>query len=177
MKSGWLFSVGLALFVTACAETDAGITTAVKSRLAADDTVKARNINVDTRDGAVTLTGEVETSAEEAHALQIARATDGVTTVVDRITIVPSSSAGMSMPSGAGLGAAVNDATITASVKSKLLADPDTAGLRIDVDTKDRMVTLTGEVKTAAEKSEALQIARDTDGVNSVTDRLTVRAN
>jgi hyperosmotically inducible protein len=177
MKSGWLFSVGLALFVTACAETDAGITTAVKAKLAADDTVKANNINVDTRDGAVTLTGEVRTMDEESTALRIARATDGVRSVVDQITVVPSSSAGMTLPSGANIGSAANDATITASVKSKLAADPDTSALRIDVDTKDRMVTLSGEVKSAAEKTEAMQIARDTDGVVSVTDRLTVRAN
>jgi osmotically-inducible protein OsmY len=177
MKSGWLLSVGLALFVTACAETDAGITTAVKTKLAADDTVKARNINVDTMNGTVTLTGEVRSMDEEAQALQIARGTDGVTSVVDQITVVPSSSAGMTLPSGADIGAAANDATITATVKSKLMADPDTSALRIDVDTKDRMVTLTGEVKSAAEKSEALQIARETDGVTSVTDRLTVRAN
>ncbi len=177
MKSGWLFSVGLALFVTACAETDPGITTAVEARLASDDTVKARNIDVDTREGTVTLTGEVRTQDEEAMALQIARSTDGAVNVIDQITVVPPSSAGMTLPSGADIGTAASDATITAVVKSKLLADPDTSGLRIDVDTKDRMVTLTGEVKTAVEKTEALTIARETDGVNSVTDRLIVRAN
>jgi hyperosmotically inducible periplasmic protein len=177
MKAGWLFSVGLALLVTACAETDPGITTAVKSRLAADDTVKARSIDVDTQNGAVTLTGEVRSAAEEAQALQIARGTDGVTSVVDQLTVVPEAASTTGLPSGSEIGAAANDVTITATVKSKLLADPDTSGLRIEVDTKDRMVTLSGEVKSAAEKTEALQIARDTDGVVSVTDRLTVRAN
>jgi hyperosmotically inducible protein len=59
-------------------------------------------------------------------------------------------------------------------VKSKLLADPDTSGLRIDVDTKDSMVTLTGTVRTEAEKTEALAIARNTEGVKNVTDRLNV---
>jgi CBS domain-containing protein len=62
----------------ACAQSDAGITTSVKSQLAADDLVKARNINVDTRDRVVTLTGEVGSTAEEAQALQIARNTKGV---------------------------------------------------------------------------------------------------
>jgi osmotically-inducible protein OsmY len=176
MKSGWLLSVGLALFVTACAETDAGITTAVKTKLAADDTVKARQIDVDTQGGAVTLKGEVRTSAEEAQALQIARGTDGVTSVIDQITVVPEAAGGFGS-AGTGTGTTANDVTITATVKSKLLADPDTSGLRIEVDTRDRMVTLSGEVKNTAEKTEALQIARETDGVVSVTDRLTVRAN
>jgi osmotically-inducible protein OsmY len=68
------------------------------------------------------------------------------------------------------------DPNITAQVKSKLLADPDVAGLRIDVDTKDHVVTLTGTVKTQAEESRALQLAREVEGVLRVTDQLTVQA-
>jgi osmotically-inducible protein OsmY len=79
----------LALFATGCAKTDAGITTSVKSKLVADDLVKARQINVDTRDKVVTLTGQVNSSEEETRALQIARATDGVLEVIDQIDIVP----------------------------------------------------------------------------------------
>src|SRR6185436_382637 len=43
------------------------------------------------------------------------------------------------------------DASITAAVKTKLLGDPKVGGLKIDVDTKDNVVTLTGIVKSAAE--------------------------
>jgi len=77
-----------ALFATGCASTDAGITTTVKNKLIADDLVKARQINVDTRDKVVTLTGQVNTSEEESRALQIARGTDGVLDVIDQIDIV-----------------------------------------------------------------------------------------
>ena len=52
-----------AAMTTACAQTDAGISTSVKSRLAADDTVKAYRIDVDTKDKVVTLRGEVDTPA------------------------------------------------------------------------------------------------------------------
>ena len=85
----------LALFATGCAQSDAGITTAVKGKLVADDLVKARQINVDTKDKIVTLTGEVKTQAEESRALQIARETKGVVNVVDQISVVPEQATGL----------------------------------------------------------------------------------
>src|SRR5947208_4683665 len=75
------------LFTVGCAQSDPGITTSVKTQLMADDLVKARNINVDTRERVVTLTGTVQSREEEAKALQIARSTKGVADVVDNITI------------------------------------------------------------------------------------------
>ena len=90
MKSWSLISLcGAALLATACAQTDAGITTSVKSKLVSDDTVKARQIDVTTRDHVVTLTGDVNTQEEEARALEIARSTRGVSSVVDRIEVGP----------------------------------------------------------------------------------------
>ena len=77
---------GLVMTV-ACAQTDAGITTNVKTKLAADDTVKAYQIDVDTANGVVTLTGTVENTAAKDMAVAITRQTDGVTDVVDRITV------------------------------------------------------------------------------------------
>jgi hyperosmotically inducible protein len=79
----------VALAAVGCAQTDAGITTAVKNKLVADDLVKARQIDVDTQEKVVTLTGEVRTDAEESRALDIARTTDGVVNVIDQINVVP----------------------------------------------------------------------------------------
>jgi hypothetical protein len=76
------------VFTVACAQTDAGITTAVKSKLAADDTVKAYQVDVDTNDKVVTLRGEVDSPAAEMMAIQIARDTDGVRDVIDEILVV-----------------------------------------------------------------------------------------
>ncbi len=64
-----------------------GLTAKIKSKMALDDTIKARNINVDTDGTVVTLTGTVETAAQKARALQLARETDGVTSVVDRLRV------------------------------------------------------------------------------------------
>ena len=60
---------------------------------------------------------------------------------------------------GAAASEAVSDASITTKVKTSLLADPDVSGLRIDVDTRDGVVTLTGTVSSSAEKSKALDLA------------------
>jgi len=67
------------------------------------------------------------------------------------------------------------DAEITSAVKTKLLADTQVGGLKIDVDTKDNVVTLTGTVNSAAEKAEALRLAKTTAGVKSVVDKLVVK--
>jgi hyperosmotically inducible protein len=69
-------------------------------------------------------------------------------------------------------GQVLSDAEITTAVKTKLLADKTVSGLKIDVDTNDGVVTLTGPVKTAAERSAAVRIARQTKGVKSVTNKL-----
>jgi hyperosmotically inducible protein len=76
-----------AIMTVACAQTDAGITTNVKTKLAADDTVKAYQVDVDTRNGVVTLSGDVETTAAKEQAIQIARGTDGVRDVIDQIRV------------------------------------------------------------------------------------------
>ena len=88
MKSRSLISLcGAALLATACSQTDAGITTSVKSQLVRDDTVKARQIDVTTRDHVVTLTGDVNTAQEEERAIQIARSVNGVRSVRNEMQV------------------------------------------------------------------------------------------
>jgi hypothetical protein len=75
------------VFTVACGQTDAGITTDVKTSLAADEAVSAFEIDVDTQEGVVTLTGDVESPTAKAQAVQIARMTEGVIDVVDNLRI------------------------------------------------------------------------------------------
>ncbi len=70
--------------------------------------------------------------------------------------------------------ARIEDGAVTAAVKTKLLADQSVSGMRIDVDTRDGVVTLTGTVANAAAKARANELARSTDGAVRVEDRLTV---
>ena len=76
-------------FTVACSQSDAGITTAVKSKMAADDTVKAYKVDVDTKNKVVTLSGEVDTQAQREQAVLIARNTKGVSDVIDRLRVSP----------------------------------------------------------------------------------------
>jgi len=84
--AGFIAAAGLT-FAAACAQTDAGITSAVKSKLAADDTVKAYQVDVDTSNHVVTLKGDVNTSVAKERAVAIARNTDGVRDVIDQLRV------------------------------------------------------------------------------------------
>ena len=68
----------------------------------------------------------------------------------------------------------ITDAAITTAVKTKLLADTKVGGLKIDVDTNNHVVTLTGPVHSAAERAEAVRLARNTTGVNRVISKLVI---
>jgi osmotically-inducible protein OsmY len=186
------------VFTVACSQTDAGITTKVKTKMAADTTVKAYEINVDTKNHVVTLSGDVDTSAAKEQAIQIARGTEGVTDVIDQIHVKETAatgglieeskeqgreaankvegaakSAGNAVEGAAkSTGNAVKDAAITTAVKAKFIADSSVKGLRIDVDTDNGVVTLTGAASSRAEADRAVVLARNTDGVVRVVDNM-----
>ena len=66
---------------------EGGLTAKIKAKMALDDTVKALNLDVDTNGSVVTISGVVANEGERAKAVQLAKETDGVTQVVDRIQI------------------------------------------------------------------------------------------
>ena len=66
---------------------DGALTAKIKSKMALDDTIPASRIDVDTREGVVTLRGQVQSEAGRARALALARETHGVTRVVDELTV------------------------------------------------------------------------------------------
>jgi hypothetical protein len=68
---------------------NAGLTTKIKAKMALDDSIKALAIDVDTDGSIVTLSGTVRSEAERSRALQLARETEGVTRVVDRLRVGP----------------------------------------------------------------------------------------
>ena len=70
---------------------------------------------------------------------------------------------------------ALSEGAVTAKIKSKMALDDTVKALSIDVDTKGTVVTLSGSVNSEAERAKAVQLARETDGVTAVNDRLVVR--
>jgi hypothetical protein len=71
--------------------------------------------------------------------------------------------------------ATFDDAALTAKIKSKMGLDDTVQARRIDVTTDNGVVTLTGTVGSPAERQRAVQLARETAGVKSVTDHLQIR--
>jgi hyperosmotically inducible periplasmic protein len=76
---------------------------------------------------------------------------------------------------GKSVGTNVDDATITASVKSKLVADRPANLTRVDVDTNNGTVYLNGTVETPDQKTRAEQLAWQAKGVKSVVNNLQVQ--
>lgn len=72
-------------------------------------------------------------------------------------------------------GEVINDQWITTKIKTKFAADLEVSALRIDVDTKDGVVTLSGVVRSQREADKAILIARETKGVKKVIDKLRVK--
>ena len=70
---------------------------------------------------------------------------------------------------------AVDDASITAKVKTAVLAEPGLKSLQIGVDTVNGVVTLSGAVDTPELKDRATNIAQGVDGVRSVIDNLAIK--
>ena len=77
---------------------------------------------------------------------------------------------------GATAGDKVDDATITTKVNAALAKDKDLSAIKIDVDTQNGVVTLSGPAPTATAKQRASEIARTVKGVSSVNNQLTVKA-
>src|SRR5439155_21812004 len=164
-----------AVLVIACGtSSDAGITTKVKSRLETDRTVDAAKVEVTTQNKVVTLSGAVSSPESRTQAVALARQTEGVKNVVDKLTIAaPQPGPPPGPPEGA---VAANDEAITSAVRQKLASKPDVAAA-VAVDTRAGVVTLSGVVPTQTTKQEIIQIARDIQGVQKVEDHLTVRSS
>ena len=163
-----VLALAASLAVGCARTTDATITGAIKTKLAADGRVRASDINVDTTNGVVTLTGNVDSQQAKDAALEQARGTSGVGDVKDMISVRSGTVSGEAPDPKRTLGGRIDDAGITMRVKSRLLDDPLVKGLQIDVDTRDSVVFLTGTVGSEAERKQAIEIAKSTEGVTNV---------
>jgi len=133
-------------------------------------------LSVDVRGERAVLSGTVESSAEKELAEAIARGVSGIRHVDNRITVDKNwSGPGTSTDGERGFADVVSDATITASVKSKLMWNETTESLGINVDTDRGRVTLRGEVDSPESKTLAGRLAANTTGVRTIDNQLVVR--
>jgi hyperosmotically inducible protein len=176
---------------------DAWLVMKVHSEMVDEDVLNGSNIDVDVKDGVVTLQGTVPSAAARARALEVARKNDGVKNVVDQLRVGPARSGGTAgaVDRTAGpveragekavdkadsaaqrAGRAIDDGWIKSKIYAQYMADWNTVlnDSDIDVDVDNHVVTLSGTVKSAEAKTKAVATARATDGVKSVRDMLKV---
>jgi hyperosmotically inducible periplasmic protein len=186
-----------ALASQARAVKDGWLVLKVHSEMVDEDQLNGSDIDVDVKDGVVTLRGTVPTEAGRARALEVARKNDGVKSVVDHLTIAApragdagdragraadraertgERAADKSASAARKTGRAVDDGWIKSKIYAQYLADWGTIldDSDIDIDVVNNVVTLGGTVKSAEAKTRAVATAKATDGVKSVRDSLKV---
>ena len=166
------------------ARSDSGITTAVQARYYGDDTIRSHDVDVTTNTGVVTLRGTVESDASRQRAQQLAESVQGVTRVENQLRVVsadrPAATTGTDADArtarSTDADSRVDGAWLTTKIQAQYYTNPGLRPWNIDVtSTSDGVVTLRGEVDNAADKQQAVTIARNTEGVTRVHDNLRLR--
>lgn len=167
---------------------DGWLITKIQSKFVADREIKATDIDVSSRDGVVTLKGRVQNEPMRSLAVAIAQNTNGVKQVVDQLSVMVAAPVAPARPANAVSSGAVSttgnavpgsmprtdDAMITSGIQAKYFLDDKVKARRIEVNSSNGIVTLHGEVRSDDERSQALLLARTTEGVQRVEDNLTM---
>jgi len=162
-------SVANQLSVTAVplsTHSDILITMKVKTALLFHKFVNASATEVHTQDGVVILSGNADSETKKRLTGEYAMDVDGVREVHNNMVVAPGYKT---------LGEMVDDASISAQIKTTLLFRKSTHALATQVETSDGVVTLHGEAANAAEKNLVSAIALDTEGVIQVNNKMTLR--
>jgi hyperosmotically inducible protein len=149
--------------------SDSWITMKVKSALLFHRNVSATGTTVYTKDGIVTLQGVASSLAQKELTTEYAKDVDNVKEVKNDMTIAATPAAPDST-----VGDKIDDASITAEVKSSLMSHHSTSALHTSVSTTDGVVTVGGIAANAAEKSLVTKLATDINGVTSVINNMTI---
>ncbi len=160
----------LATTAEAAAENaDIWIGRKVKLTLLFHRNVYANKTEVDVKDGIVTLKGETTSIAQKELTAEYANDIDGVKEVKNEMTVVAT-------PKQEERTAAekMDDASITAQVKTALSNHRSTSSIKSKIETRDGEVTLTGIAKNTAEKALVSKLVTDIQGVTSVNNQMTV---
>jgi osmotically-inducible protein OsmY len=152
--------------------SDTWISMKVKTALLFHRNVSATGTTVYVKDGVVTLQGEASSLAEKDLTTEYAKDIDNVKEVQNNMTVA--APAATPAVADATVGDKIDDASITAEIKSSLLSHRSTSALHTTVSTTDGTVTLGGIAKNDAEKSLVTKLATDINGVTSVVNNMTI---
>jgi osmotically-inducible protein OsmY len=150
------------------ASSDAWFSLKVKSALLFHRNVNALTTEVKTLKGVVTLTGPADSEAQRELTTEYAKDVDGVTDVINGMVVTTA------MPRSETVGEKIDDASITAQIKTTLLFHKSTHAVATKVTTRDGVVTLKGHVGSGAERDLVGKLAEDISGVTKVVNDLVV---
>lgn len=156
--------------------TDDWLVAKVKSTLLFHRNVSGTQTNIIAKNGTITLRGEAINTAQKDLTTEYAKDVEGVKDVKNEMTVASAAEKsnttfGQKVDTAGEL---IDDASITALVKTTLLSHHSTSALHTTVDTKDGVVKLGGKAKNAAEKDLASKIVADVHGVKSVFNNMSV---
>jgi osmotically-inducible protein OsmY len=161
----------------------------INARFKTDARLDAANLSVDANvnRNEITLSGTVGSESLRTKALELAKSEHADLTVTANIDVKSGEISRTaytkerarkerSIAKGRGetIGDSLNDAWIHTEIVAQLIGDSATPERKINVDVKNNVVTLRGTVETSEQKTEAGQIAKSTEGVKSVNNRLKV---
>jgi osmotically-inducible protein OsmY len=149
--------------------SDTWIGMKVKSALLFHRNVRATKTDVNVKDGVVILSGEASSAAQKELTGEYAKDVEGVKEVKNEMTIASNPPKDERTASEK-----IDDASITAQVKSALVSHRSTSALKTKVTTKEGVVTVSGIAKNDAEKSLVTKLVNDIDGVISVVNNMTI---
>lgn len=161
----------------------------VKAKFKADTQLNPANLtvnaNVDRNE--ITLTGTVETEALRTKAVELAKSVQAEMSVTTKIDVKPSeisrtaytkeralAERNKAKAQGESVGESLDDAWIHTRIVAQLIGNSMTPERKINVDVKVNAVTLRGTVESAAQRMEAERVAKNTEGVKSVSNQLKV---
>ena len=170
----WIAAVSTSTLAATVSQevTEARQETQIWTTYALSPYLRASELSVTVHDGKATLTGKVNEDVNKDLAKEIALGVSGIKEVDNQIQVLsdytPPPAAGRSY------GEVVDDASITAAIKSKLIWSKNTEGQDTEVTTSAGKVTLKGTAETAAAKELVGRMALNTRGVLSVSNQLVV---
>jgi len=149
--------------------SDSWISTKIKTTLLFHRNVSATGTTVYVKDGIVTLQGEAGSLAQKDLTTEYVKDVDNVKEVKNDMTVANAPPA-----PDATIGDKIDDASITAEVKSSLLTRRSTSAIRTKITTTDGVVTVSGIAKNSAEKTLVTRLVTDINGVSKVINNMTI---
>jgi len=155
--------------VSPAEHSDGWLVTKVKSSLLFHRHVSATGTDVFVKDGIVSLRGEASSLAQKDLTTEYAKDVEGVKEVKNEMTVAKAPA-----KPDETMGEKIDDASITAQVKSSLMSHRSTSALKTKVETTDGVVTVSGIAKNDAEKTLVTKLVADINGVVSVINNMTI---